>query len=95
MRHIQSRRRVFPRIFPHSQERLNTIEKDTTMNITYHTATYSYADDPTPRTSLLAIAQTEQEIEHALDDDRVFFVASSIEEALQDHGDLIIHSVEM
>jgi len=64
------------------------------MNITYHTAVYSYTDDATPRTSLLAIAQTEQEIEHALEDDRVFFVASTIEEAIGQHGDLIIHSIE-
>ena len=64
------------------------------MATTYYRARYSFHDDETIREGVLAICTTAEEAEAEQDNDRVFFVAESLEEALGDHVDLTIHGAE-
>jgi hypothetical protein len=64
------------------------------MSIQHFNITYSYFDDPTLRSGRIAICETAEEQEQALDDDSVCWVDVSLRRAMRDMGDMIMHTVE-
>jgi hypothetical protein len=64
------------------------------MATTYYRARYSFHDDDTIKEGVLAICTTAEEAEAEQGNERVFFVAASLEEALGKQLDFTIHGVE-
>ena len=64
------------------------------MSIQYFDITYSYFDDPTLRGGRIAICETDEEQEQALDDDSVCWVDISLRQAMRDMGDMVMHTVQ-
>ena len=61
--------------------------------IQYFDITYSFHDDPTLRGGRIAICETAEEQELALDDDNICWVDVSLRRAMRDMGDMVMHII--